>query len=568
MDPTLTQPDSTITPLSERTQRRLMALGVTVAALHESGEAVVCTQGGGRWIERVVLTSAVFTSTVRRHINDLRDAPGQPIEVWPGLWLVALPSSRRRRVGAGRQHKPNEPIFVALVMGRDILESDQLRHACNTQGLDFEASVKRVEPDQLVTEAECARLAATIAWMHEDSLEIDRRLIEIQSLSQQLGESYEELSLLYKLSSSMSVRDVQGGPAQFLNHACDGLREVVGLRWMAIQLVDDEPSLNELSGSVFVSGQTGCDKSILTRIARLLIQRHADGSLPTVIDDTRAYSIPHLARLASSLLVIPLTHERRTVGLLFGGDKLDGSQIASNDSKLCSSLANSIAIFLENAMLYEDMHAMFLGTLHALTASIDAKDNYTHGHSERVALLARMLAEAAGFDSHTVERIYISALVHDVGKIGVPESVLCKPGRLSEDEFAMIRRHPEIGATILQDIRQMQDLIPGVLYHHERFDGCGYPHGLAGHEIPLFGRLICLADSFDAMSSNRTYREAMNLKHVLGEIERCAGTQFDPELASVFVKLDFRPFYELLDRHNHETATGLAGDVNDQGTQP
>jgi HD-GYP domain-containing protein (c-di-GMP phosphodiesterase class II) len=205
-------------------------------------------------------------------------------------------------------------------------------------------------------------------------------------------------------------------------------------------------------------------------------------------------------------------------------------------------------------MLYEDMHAMFLGMLHALTSAIDAKDSYTHGHTERVAKLSHMLAEAAGLDRETVERVYISGLVHDVGKIGVPESVLCKPGKLTDDEFGLIKMHPEIGARILQDIRQMQDLLPGVMHHHERWDGNGYPHGLAEKDIPLFGRLIGLADAFDAMISTRTYRSAMDLDTVLGEIRRCAGTQFDPELAEVFLQLDFQPFFHLLKKHQHEKA--------------
>lgn len=189
---------------------------------------------------------------------------------------------------------------------------------------------------------------------------------------------------------------------------------------------------------------------------------------------------------------------------------------------------------------------MLLGTLHALTASIDAKDSYTRGHSERVALLSKMLAQQAGFDDHTVERIYISALIHDVGKIGVPEYVLSKPSRLTDEEFGLIKQHPEIGARILQDIRQMQDLVPGVLYHHERWDGRGYPHGLSCESIPLFGRVICLADSFDAMCSSRTYRDAMLHEDAIDEIRDNAGTQFDPELAKHFLELDFEPFRLML----------------------
>src|SRR6185503_20535017 len=124
-----------------------------------------------------------------------------------------------------------------------------------------------------------------------------------------------------------------------------------------------------------------------------------------------------------------------------------------------------------------------------------------------------------------VDRIYMAAILHDVGKIGVPEAVLQKTGKLSPEEFEQIKKHPEMGARILGDIKQLQDIIPGVLHHHERYDGKGYPHGLSGEGIPLLGRIICVADCFDAMTSSRTYRKAMPLEVALPEMRRCAGTQ-------------------------------------------
>jgi len=146
--------------------------------------------------------------------------------------------------------------------------------------------------------------------------------------------------------------------------------------------------------------------------------------------------------------------------------------------------------------------------------------------------------------------VYLSGLVHDVGKIGVPESVLTKPGKLTDTEFDLIKRHPQIGARILEGIRQMHDLIPGVLYHHESWDGSGYPEGLAGREIPLFGRIIGLADAFDAMCSDRTYRQARPMHEALDEVRRCSGKQFDPELADIFVKLDFSEYLDMIEQHH------------------
>jgi HD-GYP domain-containing protein (c-di-GMP phosphodiesterase class II) len=154
-------------------------------------------------------------------------------------------------------------------------------------------------------------------------------------------------------------------------------------------------------------------------------------------------------------------------------------------------------------------------------------------------------------DRQLVEQYRIGGMVHDVGKIGVPEAVLCKPGRLTEDEFAQIKRHPEIGHRILKDIPALAGVLPGVLWHHERWDGGGYPHQLAGQKIPLIARVLALADTFDAMSSTRSYRPALPRKRVLEEIRAGAGTQFDPELVPLFVSLDFADFDLALESHRY-----------------
>jgi len=146
----------------------------------------------------------------------------------------------------------------------------------------------------------------------------------------------------------------------------------------------------------------------------------------------------------------------------------------------------------------------------------------------------------------------MAGLLHDVGKIGVPESVLQKTGRLTPEEFDQMKKHPQIGARILQDIKQIADIIPGVLSHHERYDGKGYPFGLAGENIPHMGRIICLADCFDAMTSNRTYRKALPLEVALTEIRRCAGTQFDPALTEAFLRIPLDEFRSLIRDHQQQ----------------
>jgi len=525
---------------------RLRELGLTHLCLERDGTVTVI--GPIRWIERVLVDSALFQRCIEQQWPTLHEQSGTLHEAWPGVNLVTLPRLKLR-------HGPQAPSFISavLLLGPELITSEQLRLVCDASRLDFAATVARLDPGQFISPGEAKRLPLVLDWMLNDSQLLGQRVGDLATLSRELTSSYEELSLLYKLSASMTVDQPS---IKFFSEACAELREVVNLKWMALQLADAEPRLENLAGQVFTAGPIDGSSGAFRHVGRQLIDlaRQQPRSEPIIIDDTGTLDIPDAPHFSRNLLVIPLRTEQQVLGVLFGGDKIGSDQITTVDSKLCNSLAASLTIFLENKMLYSDVQSMFMGTLHALTSAIDAKDSYTRGHSERVALLSRKLAEAAGLDDQTVDRVYISGLVHDVGKIGVPESVLCKPGKLTDPEFEQIKRHPQIGALILKDIRQMQDLLPGVLHHHERWDGRGYPAKLAGEGVPLFGRLICLADSFDAMSSDRMYRRALRHEAVLDEVRRCAGSQFDPRLARIFVKLDFEPYFKLIGKHEHREA--------------
>jgi HD-GYP domain-containing protein (c-di-GMP phosphodiesterase class II) len=240
-------------------------------------------------------------------------------------------------------------------------------------------------------------------------------------------------------------------------------------------------------------------------------------------------------------------HDGRLIGIVAAGGKgVTDPDVTSSEIRFLKAAAELIGVYHENVARFGEQRNMFLGTLRALTAAIDAKDPYTRGHSDRVALLAGQIADALGLGQAAVEQFRVAGLVHDVGKIGVPEAILCKCGRLDEAEFAAIKRHPEIGHGILKAIPGLADVLPGVLHHHERWDGRGYPHGLAGEAIPLVARVLALADTFDAMSSDRSYRRRLSREQVLAEIGRCAGTQFDPGLVGRFTGLAFDAFDAML----------------------
>ncbi len=178
-----------------------------------------------------------------------------------------------------------------------------------------------------------------------------------------------------------------------------------------------------------------------------------------------------------------------------------------------------------------------MGAIEALSAAVDAKDHYTRGHSESVTKYCVMVGHKLGMSGTDIESLKAAALLHDIGKIGTPDSILRKPGPLQLDEWQVIENHPKIGSEILQKVQELSSIVPAVRHHHERFDGLGYPSGLAGKSIPLVARIIALADSYDAMVSDRTYRTALSREDALDEIKRCAGTQFDPELVEMFVDL-------------------------------
>ena len=181
--------------------------------------------------------------------------------------------------------------------------------------------------------------------------------------------------------------------------------------------------------------------------------------------------------------------------------------------------------------------AQFEETAEALANAIDAKDKYTHGHSMRVAVLSRRIAEEAGFSEEECNKVYFSALLHDVGKIGVPDDVINKPGRLTDEEFEQIKLHPVYGDQILSSIKQSPYLRIGARYHHERYDGRGYPDGLAGEDIPVIARVIAVADAYDAMTSTRSYRNALDVQKVRNEIAKGLGTQFDYQFAAIMLRL-------------------------------
>ena len=186
---------------------------------------------------------------------------------------------------------------------------------------------------------------------------------------------------------------------------------------------------------------------------------------------------------------------------------------------------------------YEKLEQAYLDSIQTLRYTVEAKDPYTRGHSDRVSLYSVLIGKYLGLSEKDLKTLEIGGLFHDIGKIGVPDAILRKETKLTDDEYSEIKNHPAIGAHILSSAEIFKDIIPIVKHHHEKYDGNGYPGRLKGEEIPYLARIAAIADTFDAMTSKRTYRDALPLETVIAEFERCRGTQFDPKLDDVFLDI-------------------------------
>jgi response regulator RpfG family c-di-GMP phosphodiesterase len=235
----------------------------------------------------------------------------------------------------------------------------------------------------------------------------------------------------------------------------------------------------------------------------------------------------------TSIVAVPLRMKGRVVGWICVASFSKNKRFDEGQRKLLSIVGSRAAAAIENARLYEDLRATFQQTIRGLAKAIDKMDRYTSGHSDRVAVYATYLAIRLRLPADVVEIVRQSALMHDIGKLGCVMN-LNKPGKLTPDEYEIFKLHPGYGKDILDPIKFLHPLIPGVHLHHERWDGRGYPLGLRGNDVPLIARIIAVADTYDAMTSDRAYRRALPHEVAVNEIERCASTQFDPEVSDAF----------------------------------
>ena len=342
------------------------------------------------------------------------------------------------------------------------------------------------------------------------------------------------IEVSHVVSSTLDLREL-------LTKIMKTATKVMRCETSTVYLVDE--ATNELYFSI-VQGDSNVGAKLKeirlpmgTGLAGWCAQNNAPVMVPDTDKDPRFFkgADKKSGFVTRSMICVPMCLKEKVIGVLQVLNRTGDIPFNDHDLETLKAVATQAVSAIENARLYENIQKIYLSTIEVLATAIDAKDPYTRGHSRRVTLYSVAIAEQLGLSPKEIENIRYAGLLHDVGKIGISDSIIRKPGRLTDEEYGIIKTHPAIGARILRPVEFLADKIPGVLHHHEYYDGRGYPDHLSGEDIPLAGRIICVADCFDAMTTNRPYRKGLSVNTVIGELNKLSGKQFDPVCVKAFL---------------------------------
>ncbi len=353
---------------------------------------------------------------------------------------------------------------------------------------------------------------------------------------EELLRSHRALAALYRADAIASTgRSREALCRDFLALAVESLRTSRG----SVHLVEADAKAAERSESeprLAAAFPDGSEPRVSQTVIDLVLNSEEALLVRDALEDVRvAASESVIVSRIRSFVAAPLRGRDRALGVLQVVATVSERRFEEEDLRLLAALAAKLSSALETQRLYRELNELFLSTTWTLVEALEAKDTYTRGHSERVARGALLLAREIGLDTAARRDLYYAAVFHDIGKIGMPDKILHSTDKLTDEEFVLVRRHPVVGARLLEKIPGLAGAIPGIRHHHENFDGTGYPDRLAGEAIPLFARIIALADTFDAMTTDRPYRPARQPLAAFEAIRADAGRRFDPRLVAAFL---------------------------------
>ena len=380
------------------------------------------------------------------------------------------------------------------------------------------------------------QLNSRIAELDEANDRINRLALQLEGRNLLLEKAVKSISALNRVGVALSSElDLDRLVQLLINISVKGLRVEIGtillfdesgehlvVRASSGLPADFDPALpvapgESVSGYVAGNGQP-------------LLIRHVDGT----------HGIKPLSRFGftrRSVLCVPIKMKDRVLGTIELTNRRGGESFSIDDLEMLQSIANQAAVAIENAHLYRDVQRSYLETILALVQAVEEKDQYTRGHSERVTAFSVKIANAMDLPPRTVRMIEYAGVLHDIGKIGIDLAIIQKKGRLTPEEFTVVRNHPLIGERIIRPIGFLAEALPGIAQHHERYDGSGYPLGLSGDRLALEARILAVADAYDAMITDRPYRKPLPKGDAIDELLRCSGSQFDPMVVEHFIEL-------------------------------
>ena len=372
------------------------------------------------------------------------------------------------------------------------------------------------------------------AWFQTGSAGKEKQLRdELVDVAEQIEKSYEEITLLHSLTGNLELTRSADEVAEL---CLSRVRELTQAEGAAIWIKDHFGEFRFLT-----NGTLPLDERGLARLCSRCDRR--DWSRPFVKNRTTGTPLEREIPELRNFVLCSIGDPGQQFGWLIHCN--GPGEFGSVQASLLQSIARILGTHLRNRELFQQNEDLYMSFVRSMVSTIDAKDAYTRGHSERVALVARILAEQMNLPANEADDIHLSGLLHDIGKVGVDDRILRKESKLDEDEFAQIKKHPEIGCQILTGLANLERILPGVRNHHESFDGTGYPDRLKGEEIPLMARILAVADSYDAMGSDRPYRAGMPLERLEAIFRENAGPQWDPRVIDAYFasRVNIRKFW-------------------------